>query len=377
MTAILVCKANEKIYYLDPNVKERVFKNKTALVNYLVSHSAPVFSDGGAARKLEDSWWQTKRVWFSKGSGAIIELSDLQKDIRRRLHDGEFLYFRKENGEIIEIDDLLMEISKGRVFTSDDGALWLKYKRYWSNGYDTYEFGRFVDLCEVLSTDVWRRYYWFHDKSGRTIDVKEFRAEEIAEIQRRRKLRRRKLNRPSRGTGRRPHAGDTRCRRSIKSGRRAYLRDFTNERILRMSNQHQYFWEYFEFFEHNSRWEYDDLGNLVWVCGNPAWVCEDYLENKDRLEYHGGFWTFCDDEGNLLYRWKPRGKFAVVGSWINDWDWSNHRGKRSFGWKDHKCRRQWEHRVREQEKHRKNRERKAVRRRGYLTENESDSESLI
>ena len=83
---------------------------------------------------------------------------------------------------------------------------------------------------------------------------------------------------------------------------------------------------------------------------------------------------YLDEEDNLIYHWKPRGKVAVVGSWISDWDWPDYRGRRSTGWKDHKRRRQWEHRLREQEKHRRNRERKAVHRRGYLTENESDSE---
>ncbi len=385
MTAVLVCDKNKKIYYLDPNVKGRVFENKTALVNYLVSHSAREFSDGGAARTLEESW-QTKRVWFRKNNGEIIEIGDLQKKILKGLHNGEYWYFRKNDGEIIEIGDLLREIWKGRVFTSDDGALWYKYKDkdFWSKTFyeRTIEYGSFIDMRDVLKTKAWHRSYWFHDKGGRSIDVSDCFFEADAEKRRRRrkwkKLRRRTLSRPSRGTRVYPHSGRRygRFGKNGKAGFGAYLRDFNDERILRISNQYQHFFEYFEFFEYNSRWEYDDLGNHVWVCGNPAWVCEDYLENKDYLESHASFWTFYDDEGNLLYRWTPRRKQRNNIREIR-WNDGYYCSRRSFGWKDHKCRHQWEHRVREQEKHRKNRERKAVRRKGRLTGNESDSESLI
>ena len=98
---------------------------------------------------------------------------------------------------------------------------------------------------------------------------------------------------------------------------------------------------------------------------------------RDFHERRRQFWTFFDDEDDFVFYWATRGKFQkIILELIDGWDWSSRfrQGRQGKGWKDHKRRRQWEHRLREQEKHRKNRERKAVHRRGYLTENESDSE---
>ena len=90
----------------------------------------------------------------------------------------------------------------------------------------------------------------------------------------------------------------------------------------------------------------------------------------------GAFWKFRDDGENLVYDWASRGKCRFNVDLLNnrDYEYFDNRGRHSTGWKTHKRRYQWEHLVREQEKHRKNRERKAVHRKGRLTGNESDSE---
>ena len=158
----------------------------------------------------------------------------------------------------------------------------------------------------------WAKRYWFHDKSGRTIDVGEFRAEAIAEMQRRKRLRRRKKA-PSRG-GRGNYWGKMKgSTHGHKAGGKTYGHDFHDWKT---------------------------------------------------------FWTIRDDEDNILYRRQPRGKHIATVRNYFDWLYAEKWTKSN----NDKHRYQWEHRLREQEKHCKNRERKAVRRKGRLTGNESDSE---
>ena len=49
---------------------------------------------------------------------------------------------------------------------------------------------------------------------------------------------------------------------------------------------------------------------------------------------------------------------ATARNLMVDWDCFDHRSRHSTGWKEHRFRYQWEHRVLEQEKHQKNRDRK-------------------
>ena len=155
--------------------------------------------------------------------------------------------------------------------------------------------------------------FGFHDAYGKTIDVRKFWPEVIAEVQRR-------LQSFEQWGGTRGH---------WRSGR------------------HTYKW----------RGYHPKKGRAGW----GAYI-RDFYENR----------KYYDDEDNLIYHWKPRVKLRVVAWYlIGCWFMSDHTNSRhSVGWKDRKYRRQWEHRLREQEKHRRNRERRAVRRNGYLAENE-------
>lgn len=72
--------------------------------------------------------------------------------------------------------------------------------------------------------------------------------------------------------------------------------------------------------------------------------------------------SFYDDEDNLIFHWIPRGKLITTANEMIDYEFFAYRARHSTGWKEHKCRHQWEHNVREKEKHQKNRDRKAVRR---------------
>ncbi len=69
-----------------------------------------------------------------------------------------------------------------------------------------------------------------------------------------------------------------------------------------------------------------------------------------------------DEEGRFIHEWAPRAKRLELLRELMDYDWFDCRSRHSTGWKEHKCRHQWEYRVREQEKHLKNRIRKAARR---------------
>ena len=69
-----------------------------------------------------------------------------------------------------------------------------------------------------------------------------------------------------------------------------------------------------------------------------------------------------DGGGLLIRRYVPRGKILMDAWYVSDWDWFSGRARHSTGWKEHKYRHQWEHKVHEQEKHQKNRARKALRR---------------
>ena len=157
---------------------------------------------------------------------------------------------------------------------------------------------------------------WFHDAYGKTIDVRKFWSEVIAEVQRR--LQSFEQRGATKRMWRWRRRGHTRTLRGYHPGK-----------------------------------------------GRAGWGT--YFRNfSDSREY-------VDDEENLLYRWTPRGKIRmnVWSMYERCWDWlplacSRH----SVGWKDYKRRHQWEHRVREQEKHRRNRERKAICRNGYFAENE-------
>ena len=191
---------------------------------------------------------------------------------------------------------------------------------YWGNNLILRQFsvGRAARTWNVgwMATENWD--YWFHDSDGQTIDVRIFWSEVIAACRREFKRRRRKMKSHRcclvpYGWPRRPVSGRARLG--------AYLRGFFGGRI----------------------------GLSL-------------------------FWSFFDDEDNHTYQWKPRDKHRVTIKWIGDIDYFDFRSSRSLGWKAHKCRRQWGHRVLEQEKHRKNRERKAIRRGTYLTEVEGDSE---
>lgn len=63
--------------------------------------------------------------------------------------------------------------------------------------------------------------------------------------------------------------------------------------------------------------------------------------------------TFYDEDGSFLYQWVPRGKLVEDAACVGDIDWLAWRARHSTGWKSHKYRHQWEHKVRVKEKHMK------------------------
>ena len=78
-----------------------------------------------------------------------------------------------------------------------------------------------------------------------------------------------------------------------------------------------------------------------------AYLC-NFFERRD----------FYDAEDNLIFQWKPRAKLMTTARNVMvDWDAFSSRSWHSTGWKEHKHKRQWEHRARLEEKRRKNRNR--------------------
>ncbi len=68
--------------------------------------------------------------------------------------------------------------------------------------------------------------------------------------------------------------------------------------------------------------------------------------------------TFEDGEGNPVYTWSPRKEDVLLRNYY----WARPRSRRSTGWKEQKCRKQWEHNQVMQETHKKNAARKAAKR---------------
>ena len=75
--------------------------------------------------------------------------------------------------------------------------------------------------------------------------------------------------------------------------------------------------------------------------------------------------NFYDDEDSLIFQWTPRGKLLTNARYMTDWEFFDDRSRHSTGWKEHKCKHQWEQKVRNKEKHQKNRDRNALRRKEY------------
>ncbi|MBR3312899.1 MAG: hypothetical protein IKG18_02035 [Atopobiaceae bacterium] len=70
------------------------------------------------------------------------------------------------------------------------------------------------------------------------------------------------------------------------------------------------------------------------------------------------FYDFFDEDGQLAWKWRPRGKVIHTAWLMSDFDWAyESRGRRSTGWKERKCRHQWEHRAREEERRQRSRSR--------------------
>lgn len=72
--------------------------------------------------------------------------------------------------------------------------------------------------------------------------------------------------------------------------------------------------------------------------------------------------TLYDEEDNVCGRMMPRKGTLNTARYVRDWDWFRCRARHSTGWKEHKQRYQWEHKVLEREKHEKNRLRKERKR---------------
>ena len=68
------------------------------------------------------------------------------------------------------------------------------------------------------------------------------------------------------------------------------------------------------------------------------------------------------DADSFEYVWKARGNVRDAAGLFNaDWDAALLRARCGRGWKNHKCRHQWEHGARLREKHEASRSRKAWR----------------
>ena len=145
------------------------------------------------------------------------------------------------------------------------------------------------------------RYYWFHDASGKTIDVRKYWPAAVAA------------------------AITKEAAKTKKNGRTSW------------------YWQ--------GRRRHNTSG---WHTRHPSGKArvKACLRSFSRQDFY-------DDEDNLIFRWTPRGRLLTSARYLADWDNFDFRARRSTGWKEHKYRHQWEHRVREQEKHQKNRARKA------------------
>ena len=68
------------------------------------------------------------------------------------------------------------------------------------------------------------------------------------------------------------------------------------------------------------------------------------------------------DAGSPVKQWKPSGRTRMRLRVMSDPDLGDYRSNHSTGWKEHKYRYQWEHRIRMDEKRRRNRRIKQLRR---------------
>ena len=72
--------------------------------------------------------------------------------------------------------------------------------------------------------------------------------------------------------------------------------------------------------------------------------------------------TVSYDDELVSYRWKARGRFRMAAEYANDPDNGDFRADKTRGWKAHKHRYQWEHKVVFAEKRAKNAGKKGSRR---------------
>ena len=151
----------------------------------------------------------------------------------------------------------------------------------------------------TVRTENWD--YWFHDAYGRTIDVRDYWPTVVAAVR---------------------------------------LGDLTNEKRAVGQRYHV----------HRTKGHTSSCGRRKGCAGA---LVRASVEEK-----------YYDEEGHLIYHQKPRGKLLKTLLIVDDFDFPyDGRSRHSTGWKHHKCRHQWEHKVREQEKHLKNHTRKSLHRR--------------
>ena len=93
------------------------------------------------------------------------------------------------------------------------------------------------------------------------------------------------------------------------------------------------------------------------TCTNTAEAGYGKKARQGRKKHTGGY----DDDDRIIYQWVPRGKLVEDAKCVGDIDWFRWRARHSTGWKDHKYRYQWEHKVSLKEKHQKNHDRKRLR----------------
>ena len=179
--------------------------------------------------------------------------------------------------------------------------------RTWNVKYtSTYSCGRHAYSYSWERTESWD--YWFHDASGRTIDVRGFWPDVIRAV----------------------CSGDT-----AEAAPSARYKGCCPKRKKHGSGH----------------WEKRHASGKARV---GAYI-RDLSERQ----------SFCFEEDSPVFQWTPRGRLLTNSRYIADPDLFDGRSRHSTGWKEHKCRHQWEHAVREREKHRKNRDRKALRRGEY------------
>ena len=85
--------------------------------------------------------------------------------------------------------------------------------------------------------------------------------------------------------------------------------------------------------------------------------------HSNRIVKRGAFLRYataqyCYDDELVHYELRTRGKLLVLADYMRDIDFGEFRADNSRGWKAHKHRRQWEHKVIAQEKRERNRKRK-------------------